>query len=164
MYFRLSSDNMNDYLSVSSIIDYNDDLIKELAEQINIEKKDEIDLIKSTFEYVRDKIHHSADIKGSIVTCNASEVLRYKEGICYAKSHLLAALLRYNGIPTGFCYQRLVLSDETAPYIIIHGLNGVFISSINRWIRLDARGNKDVIGNFRAEHHINQMFPSLISH
>lgn len=143
MKFRLSSDNMDDFLCASSIIDYNNNLIKELAEQINIEKKEEIDLIKSTFEFVRDNIHHSADIKGSIVTCNASEVLRYKEGSCYAKSHLLAALLRHNGIPTGFCYQKLMLCDETAPYIIIHGLNGIFISSINRWIRLDTRGNKE---------------------
>ncbi|PKM50972.1 MAG: ABC transporter ATP-binding protein [Firmicutes bacterium HGW-Firmicutes-7] len=153
MDLRLSTDNMNDYLSVSSIIDYNNDLIKELAEQINREKKDEIDLIKSTFEYVRDNIHHSADIKGSIVTCNASEVLRFKEGICYAKSHLLAALLRYNGIPVGFCYQKLILCDETAPYVIIHGLNGVFISSINRWIRLDARGNKEGVN---AQFNLNE--------
>ncbi len=51
----------------------------------------------------------SADINGKVVTCKASEVLRYKEGICNAKAHLLATILRANGIPSGFCYQRLIL-------------------------------------------------------
>lgn len=33
--------------------------------------------------------------------------------------------------------------DETAPVLIYHGLNGVYISEYKRWIRLDARGNKE---------------------
>ena len=45
----------------------------------------------------------------------------------FAKSHLLAALLRYKSIPTGFCYQKLILDDETAPVLIYHGFNGVYI-------------------------------------
>jgi len=36
------------------------------------------------------------------VTCKASDVLIYGTGYCYAKSHLLAALLRANAIPAGF--------------------------------------------------------------
>jgi transglutaminase-like putative cysteine protease len=75
------------------------------------------------------------------VTCKASEVLLSKHGICFAKSHLLAALLRVNGIPAGFCYQKLRLSDAASP-LILHGLNGVYIAEMRRWIRLDARGNK----------------------
>ena len=46
-----------------------------------------------------------------------------KEGICYAKSHLLAAILRANLFPTGFCYQRLVLDDKTDSRFVLHGLN-----------------------------------------
>jgi hypothetical protein len=37
----------------------------------------------------------------------------------------------------------LILDDETAPVLIYHGLNGVYISEQRKWIRLDARGNKD---------------------
>lgn len=77
------------------------------------------------------------------ITCTASEVLRAGHGICFAKSHLLAALLRYKSIPTGFCYQKLILDDETAPVLIYHGLNGVYIKEYKKWIRLDARGNKE---------------------
>jgi len=116
--------------------------ITALAYEIKSCSKDEISYIKNAFEYVRDNISHSADIRGRVVTCKASEVLRAKEGICYAKSHLLAALLRCNQIPAGFCYQRLILDDETAPHLILHGLNAVYIKSLDKWIRLDARGNK----------------------
>lgn len=143
MHLKLDSNNKNDYLVSSSIIDYDHESIKKLAEHINREKLSEIELIKATFEYVRDNISHSADINGDVVTCNASDVLKHKEGICYVKSHLLAALLRYHGIPTGFCYQKLILCEKTARYLILHGLNGVYISSLNKWIRLDARGNKE---------------------
>ena len=37
----------------------------------------------------------------------------------------------------------MILDDETAPVLIYHGLNGVHISEQRKWIRLDARGNKD---------------------
>lgn len=43
----------------------------------------------------------------------------------------------------GFCYQKLILDDETAPVLIYHGLNGVYIKEYKKWIRLDARGNKE---------------------
>lgn len=39
-------------------------------------------------------------------------------GICYAKSHLLAALLRANKIPAGFCYPRLSAYENGSPYFI----------------------------------------------
>ena len=78
-----------------------------------------------------------------MVTCSASEVIKHGQGICYAKSHLLAALLRCLGIPTGFCYQKLVLDDDSKPWLIIHALNAVYLKSLKKWIRLDARGNKE---------------------
>ena len=76
------------------------------------------------------------------LTCSASEVLKAGHGICFAKSHLLAAILRCKGVPAGFCYQKLILDDDVAPILIYHGLNGVYIKSVGRWIRLDPRGNK----------------------
>jgi transglutaminase-like putative cysteine protease len=74
------------------------------------------------------------------VTCTASEVLHAGTGYCYAKSHLLAALLRANGVPAGLCYQRLSLDGRGAPYSL-HGLNAVFLPEAG-WYRLDARGNR----------------------
>lgn len=135
-------DNIEEYLYEDSVIDYSDSAITELANELQQKAVNETDYIKLAYEYVRDKISHSADINEDIITCSASEVLRAKHGICFAKSHLLAALLRNKGIPAGFCYQKLILDDETAPVLIYHGLNGVYIKEYEKWIRLDSRGNK----------------------
>jgi len=134
--------NINLYLAESEVIDFNSDEVRKLASELKLDSANQIELIKNTYEYVRDSIDHSADINGSVVTCKASEVLIHREGICYAKSHLLSALLRANHIPCGFCYQKLLLDDIEAPFLILHGLNAVFIGELNKWIRIDARGNK----------------------
>ena len=145
MILQTQFSDMARYLEASDIIDYghqHSPEVTSLASDIAAYSKNKIEYIKNAFEYVRDKIAHSADIQGVEVTCAASEVLRAKEGICYAKSHLLAAILRCNQIPTGFCYQKLILDDESAPYLTLHGLNAVYIEDLKKWIRLDARGNK----------------------
>ena len=153
MNLKPQFNDMSHYLEATDILNFNwpnvmapnrtqSFEVAGLSYDIMMDSADEIDFIKNAFEYVRDKISHSADIVGKKVTCRASEVLMAKEGICYAKSHLLAAILRGNLIPTGFCYQRLILNDDTAPYLVLHGLNAVYIENINKWIRLDARGNK----------------------
>jgi len=134
--------DINKYLDKSEIIDFDNLKVLELAHQLKERALDKLELIRNTYEYVRDEISHSADINGVVATCKASDVLFHKEGICYAKSHLLAALLRANHIPCGFCYQRLILNDETASYLVLHGLNAVYIEEIDKWIRVDARGNK----------------------
>ncbi len=54
----------------------------------------------------------------------------------------MAAILRSQGIPTGFCYQRLMLFDSPEKGYCIHALNAVYIDSLQKWIRIDARGNK----------------------
>ena len=92
---------------------------------------------------MRDNIYHSCDYQMNPVTYRASDVLEHKTGYCYAKSHLLAALLRANSIPTGFCYQRLSVYDDGAPYCL-HGLNAVYLEPYG-WYRIDARGNKQGI-------------------
>jgi transglutaminase-like putative cysteine protease len=100
-------------------------------------------LAKACFEWVRDEIRHSCDYQMNPVTWRASDVLQYKTGFCYAKSHLLAALLRANRIPAGFCYQRLSIDDKGAPYSL-HGFNAVYLPEIS-WYRVDARGNRQGI-------------------
>ena len=59
------------------------------------------------------------------------------------KAYLLAAILRNLGIPTGFCYQKLILDVEEKPWLVIHGLNAIYLKSVSKWIRVDARGNKE---------------------
>ena len=136
------TDNLEAYLKEDDVIDFGNEDIVKLADLLSQNTNSEIEYIKAAYEFVRDKISHSADINEDIITCSASEVLKEGHGICFAKSHLLAALLRCKGIPAGFCYQKLILDDETAPVLIYHGLNGVYLEKHKKWIRLDARGNK----------------------
>jgi transglutaminase-like putative cysteine protease len=103
---------------------------------------DEVESARRVFHFVRDDVHHSWDIQGRRVTRTATDVLAYREGICYAKSHLAAALLRCARIPAGVCYQRLTLMDDDSAGYAVHALNTVYLRSLDRWIRFDARGNK----------------------
>lgn len=135
--------NIEEYLNATRVVNYENNTIQQLADSIYEKAENEIDYIKNAYEYVRDQISHSADINEDVITCTASEVIEAGHGICFAKAHLLAALLRFKGIPTGFCYQKLILDDDAAPVLIYHGLNGVYVKEIDRWIRIDARGNKE---------------------
>lgn len=136
------SNNLNDYLLELKEVNYSYSIIAAKADELFSSTQTEIEKAKVAFEFVRDEISHSWDIQSKRITCSASDVLLYKEGICYAKSHLLASLLRLQGIPTGFCYQRLMLFDTPEKGYCIHALNAVFFQSLKKWVRLDARGNK----------------------
>ncbi len=138
----LYSNQLDEYLKHDSVIDYDNKSITELANVLFKKADNEPEFIRNAYEFVRDNISHSADINEDVITCAASEVLKARHGICFAKSHLLAALLRCKSVPAGFCYQKLILDDETSPVLIYHGLNGVYIKDYKKWIRLDARGNK----------------------
>ena len=123
----LFTDNIDEYLKEDDVINFGNENIMQLANVLYQGTSDEVEYIKRAYEYVRDNISHSADINEDILTCSATEVLEARHGICFAKSHLLAALLRYKSIPTGFCYQKLILDDEIAPVLIYHGFNGVYV-------------------------------------
>ena len=142
MNIELYTDDIQQYLKCDDVIDYDAPIVSKLADTLFNAADNEIGFIQKAYEYVRDKIPHSADIGENEMTCRASEVLRAGHGICFAKSHMLAALLRCKGIPAGFCYQKLILDDDTAPILVYHGLNGVYLQDYGKWIRLDARGNK----------------------
>jgi len=131
---------MDKYLTTSEFIDWQSPLIIKKAKDLPSSLVNQQDIAKVCFEYVRDEIKHSNDFKLNPVTCKASDVLKYQTGYCYAKSHLLAALLRANGIPAGLCYQRLTIENNKPPFSL-HGLNAVYFQEIG-WYRIDARGNK----------------------
>ncbi len=132
---------MQEYLRASEFIDWSHPEIVNRAKQIASGHEASTMIAKACFEWVRDEICHSFDYQMNPVTCRASDVLKHNTGYCFAKSHLLAALLRANQIPAGFCYQRLSIDDKGAPYSL-HGFNAVFLPEIG-WYRIDARGNKE---------------------
>jgi len=133
---------MINFLEETTIIDYSNKEIQKLAISLSNNCKTDIEIAKKCFEYVRDNINHSGDYKDNIITCKASDVLKYKTGWCYAKSHLLASLLRANNIPTGFCYQRLSCSEYKKDIYCLHGLNAIYLKDYG-WYKVDARGNKE---------------------
>lgn len=129
------------FLESTDIVDWRHDSVVQLAAQLADQSKGVVETARRCFEWVRDDIRHSSDHKLNPVTCSASEVLSHGTGYCYAKSHLLAALLRANEIPAGFCYQRLSI-EGTGPPFCLHGFNAVYLPDVD-WYRIDARGNRD---------------------
>ncbi len=132
--------NREIFLASSEQIDWQHPLITARAGELAAGAGDPVEIARRCFEFVRDRIRHSWDFRQNPVTCRASDVLVHGTGYCYAKSHLLAALLRANGIPAGLCYQRLSRGDSGPPYCL-HGLNAVWLEAYG-WYRIDARGNK----------------------
>ncbi len=104
---KAESSKLSDYLVADEIVDSQHPAVQTKAQTIVAGVASDIEKARLLFEWVRNEIPHSKDIASDAVTCSASEVLRAVTGICYAKSHLLAAFLRGVGIPAGFCYQVL---------------------------------------------------------
>jgi len=135
-------ENLQNYLKESEYVDFSSPEIKALASTFSAGLDSDEAIAKKCFEYVRDHIRHTGDYKDQISTYKASNVLKYKTGWCYAKSILLATLLRANGIPTGFCYQRQTCFEYKEGVYCLHGLNAIYLKKYG-WYRVDARGNKD---------------------
>jgi transglutaminase-like putative cysteine protease len=132
--------DMEIFLQATPYVDHDAPIIREKATELFANAATDIEKARIAFEFVRDEIPHSFDIGASVITAKASDVLRHGTGICHAKANLLAALLRTEGVPTGFCFQYLTLDDDDSKGWCVHAYNAVFAGS--RWIKLDARGNK----------------------
>ncbi|MFC1886562.1 transglutaminase family protein [Thermodesulfobacteriota bacterium] len=130
---------MEFYLRATEIIDWKSPVVLDCARALSADASSRIEIAKSCYEWVRDHISHSGDHKATVTTCRASHVISEGTGWCFAKSHLLAALLRANDIPSGLCYQRLARDDGNG--FTLHGLNAVLLPKFG-WFRIDARGNK----------------------
>ena len=96
-----TSSPLEDYLKPTPWIDFKHPEIQAWISDCPPVGHSQETVVRDTFEFVRDQVAHSWDIGSRRVTGKASEVLRHREGICYAKSHLPAALLRGLGIPSG---------------------------------------------------------------
>lgn len=150
---------MNPYLTFSQYIDGDHPAVAAKAKDLAQGCASDIEIAQACFTFVRDQIRHSVDYKMNPVTCRASDVLYHRTGYCYAKSHLLAALLRANGIPAGLCYQRLSLEGDGAPFCL-HGLNAVYLQEYG-WYRIDPRGNKPGVNAQFTPPQENLAFPVI---
>ena len=115
-----------DFLRSTDIIDHTNPAIVAKARELSAGLTDDAAIASACFRFVRDEIRPSVDYQLNPVTCRASDVLAHGTGYCFAKSHLLAALLRASGIPAGLCYQRLSI-DDIGPPFTLHGFNAVHL-------------------------------------
>lgn len=123
--------DLSAYLAADEAIDHHHPLVRGAAARLARNAEDSYAYARLAFEFVRDTIPHSQDAGDPRVTWRASDVLEQGTGVCYAKAHALAALLRAEDIPTALCYQKF----ET-----VHGLVAVRFNGA--WHRQDPRGNK----------------------
>ena len=151
--------NPSDYLNHCDIVDFHTPEVARAAKALVGDG--EVATARRCFEFVRDEIRHSSDYKMNPVTCSASDVLKHRTGYCYAKSHLLCALLRANGIPAGMCYQRLTVDGNGPPHSL-HGLNAVFLRGFG-WYRIDARGNREDVNAEFCPPHEQLAFTACVS-
>lgn len=109
--------SLDAYLASSEYIDWRHPLVAAVCHNLSVGATNAADIARRCFEFVGDEIRHSWDHRLGPVTCRASDVLKYGTGYCYAKSHLLAALLRVNAIPAALCYQRMawLICRESMP-------------------------------------------------
>lgn len=132
--------DLQPYLTTSEYIDWQHQMVMDQAVRLADDYDNRQDIARACYLFVRDEIKHAGDWQLSPTTCKASEVLLAGHGWCYAKSHLLAALLRANSIPAGLCYQRLTIEGEAPPFCL-HGLVAAYFEDFG-WYRMDPRGNK----------------------
>ncbi|WP_328435458.1 transglutaminase domain-containing protein [Streptomyces sp. NBC_00425] len=130
--------DLSAYLAADEVIDHGHPTVRATAARLARNAEDSYAYARMAFEFVRDAISHSQDAEDPRVTWRASDVIEQRTGICYAKAHALAALLRAQDIPTALCYQRLA-RDEGGGHVL-HGL--VAVRFHGAWHRQDPRGNK----------------------
>ncbi len=124
------------FLAADDVVQADHPAVRAAAADLRDDRDDE-QFARAAYEFVRDHVQHSFDADDPTVTVTAAEVLEHRVGLCYAKSHLLAALLRAGGVPSGLCYQRLATAGGGH---VLHGLVAVHLNG--QWHRQDPRGNK----------------------
>ena len=155
MEFQQQHAELGRYLEDTELIDWQSPALVARATELTEACDDFAARVRALFEWVRDQIDHSVDSGAEVVTCRASEVLRERTGLCFAKSHLLVAMLRSRGIPAGFGYQRL-RRDPPGEGHVLHGFAAVYLHEEARFAPLDPRGNRPGL-----ETHCDLARPSL---
>lgn len=131
------------YVAADDVIDHEHPRVRAVVKRLAVDHPDAYSYAEAAFAFVRDTIPHSQDTDDPRVTWRASDVLERRTGICYAKCHALAALLRARSIPTALCYQG---------FEALHGLVAVRLPGGAGWVRQDPRGGgPGAAARFRAD-------------
>ncbi len=145
MNLILESNALRDYLNeIPPYILFSTPVVQETIQKIKAEASSSEERAKLAFTIARDQVKHSFDTGNLEVAISAEDALAHENGICFAKSHVLATLLRGMGIPAGFCYQRVLRKGTVGSGYALHGLNAVYLEPTG-WFRVDPRGNKQGI-------------------
>ncbi|WP_295998612.1 transglutaminase family protein [Rugamonas sp.] len=135
---NISQPDLGPFLAASEAIDFRQTDVAELAR--GLAGATPRASAQRCFDWVRDRIEHSVDFKREELPCSAADTLAAGTGLCLAKSHLLVALLRANGVAAGFCYQRLTQGGRPTGPHCTHGFVAVWLEE-GGWYRCDPRGN-----------------------
>ncbi|HPD31646.1 MAG TPA: transglutaminase domain-containing protein [Phycisphaerae bacterium] len=132
---RLAAKEKERYLTPSSVVNFKDPTVADLAKQAAGDEKDPLKLAERLCQFVSDYVE---DKNLNVGFATASETARSKEGDCTEHGVLLAALGRAVGIPT-----RLVTGIVYARHFA--GKEGVFVGHLwtqffidGRWVDLDS--------------------------
>jgi transglutaminase-like putative cysteine protease len=131
--------DLDRYLELTDVVDLNDASVMRLADRLALGACDDIEKVRAVFGHMQANIPHTFDTDRKEVACKASDVIRTGHGICYAKANLVAALLRYMGIPTGFCYQKYRMEGTLDSKFVLHCFNAVYFRDNGKWARMDVR-------------------------
>jgi transglutaminase-like putative cysteine protease len=137
-----TNESMGQFVAETPFVDYHSTPVRFLTKHLG-QANSKVSAARRAYEFVRDEIPHSFDIDAAVITASASEVAQYRTGICHAKANLLAALLRVQGIPTGFCFQLVTRGEDDSQGLCLHAYNAVYLEG--NWAYLDARGNRSGI-------------------
>ena len=129
------------YLEDTAVVDWQTPAVYAKARALSAQGAGAEERIRAAFEFVRDATGDAlAEGHASeAVAFTASEVLREGAGLSYARCHLLAALLRAQGIPAGFGYQRLADPGCRSGFAL-HGFAAALLAEEERWLPLDPAG------------------------
>ncbi|HJJ78083.1 MAG TPA: transglutaminase family protein, partial [Methanocorpusculum sp.] len=98
------------FVEEDSYVDFTHPVIDSLCFDLFDGIEDDVEKTRAAYHFVRDEIPHSFDIDSDLVPTKASDVLLAGTGICHSKANLLAAILRHENIPAGFCFEHITLA------------------------------------------------------
>lgn len=133
---------MTNYLEKTELLDYDNDNIQKLIYERSWMKLDELNRIKSIYNYIRDEILFGYNIDDNI---KASKILKDGYGQCNTKGILFMALLRACNIPCrihGFTIDKKLQEGamsgfvyKKAPSNVLHSWVEVYYD--NTWYELE---------------------------